>query len=531
MPGQGDGMHRNVVVVEEDEEANLKKWLDFMQTMLGCLGSEGFEVEACSISLVPRQLRQSKEEAYTPQVVSIGPLHRGITSSTDLLYMEEIKWRCLLRLIERSKQDKEQVLRNCGKAMLEIDEIARASYNVQVKLNRYELAKIMVLDGCFLLELLIGGSTQLNEQLKCISSDSDSSLVTQAIESEKVLLDLIMLENQIPLVVLSTLSTNLFPNTFTGAASTRLIHEHALSIFGYSSSPDSNIINSPKFKGFHFLQLVHSFIDTENDAIWQQPTTELQIQIPDESPQKVKLERCATLLEAAGVTIKPAKAQYKAKTRFDLKVTFRDGKLRIPQLHITKTTEAKWRNLIAWELNSATLEKQRELKTDRISCQFISYAWFFQSLTCSVHDVKLLRDRKVITVEKERTDKGKKKKIMSNKDLMNLFLSITEEFPEVEIQVDSRFRHVIEKLNSYPTQEDRSMATCWKIIAYGVRGPSKIMWHFFRRFLTWIWCKWIEAYGILKRVYIPSGWRLIAVLAAAAGLALTAIQTYYSIRN
>ena len=71
MAGQGDGKHRNVVVVEEDEEANLKKWLDFMQTMLGCLGSEDSEVEACSISLVPRQLRESKEEAYTPQVVSI----------------------------------------------------------------------------------------------------------------------------------------------------------------------------------------------------------------------------------------------------------------------------------------------------------------------------------------------------------------------------------------------------------------------------------------------------------------------------
>lgn len=506
MAGQGDGKHRNVVVVEEDEEANLKKWLDFMQTMLGCLGSEDSEVEACSISLVPRQLRESKEEAYTPQVVSIGPLHRGITSSTDLLYMEEIKWRCLLRLLQRSKQDPEQVLRSCGEAMLKIDEIARASYNVQVKLNRYELAKIMVLDGCFLLELLIGGSTQLNEQLKCISSDSDSSLVTQTIESEKVLLDLIMLENQIPLVVLSTLSRNLFPNTFTEAASTRLIHEHALSIFGYSSSPDSNIINSPKFKGFHFLQLVHSFIDTENDAIWQQPTTELQIQIPDESPQKVKLERCATLLEAAGVTIKPAKAQYKAKTRFDLKVTFRDGKLRIPQLHITKTTEAKWRNLIAWELNSATLEKQRELKTDRISCQFISYAWFFQSLTCSVHDVKLLRDRNVIVVHK----------LMSDEDLLNLFHNIIEGVPDAEIEMDSWFAQVIENLNSHPTTVDRVTTT------------SKIMWHIFICFLTWSWYQCRGTYRGLRRVYFPSGWKLIALLAAALGLGLTIAQTVFS---
>lgn len=397
-----------------------------------------------------------------------------------------------------------------------------------------------------------------------------------------------MMENQIPLIVLKRISGILFPEIFTDGGTDKLIQNLALSILGYNA-PDSD------FKASHLLEFVHQDLKSSISSG----------EVPNTRHGKQNLQRCATRLEAAGVTIgppqaqsenanmeagvtaepaeaqsevttqpsealseaanmedgvtdKPPKAQSEvttqspealskaanmevvvnvrprvaAETRFDLKVTFSDGKLEIPQLHITETTEAKWRNFIAWELNRTTLEKQRGVRNeDRISCQFISYALFFQSLTCSVHDVKLLRDRKVITVEKERTDKGKKKKIMSNKDLMNLFLSITEEFPEVEIQVDSRFRHVIEKLNSYPTQEDRSMATCWKIIAYGVRGPSKIMWHFFRRFLTWIWCKWIEAYGILKRVYIPSGWRLIAVLAAAAGLALTAIQTYYSIRN
>lgn len=236
--------------------------------------------------------------------------------------------------------------------------------------------------------------------------------------------------------------------------------------------------------------------------------------------RKLKLQRCATRLEAAGITIQPSEG---TKTGFDLKIKFSNGKLEIPQLHITKTTEAKWRNLIAWELNRTSLEKHPVRKEgEKTKCLFICYAWFIQSLVCCVHDVKLLRERKVLVVQEVESEKGKKKmkKIMSDEDFLDLFRKMTEEVSDAEIEMDPWFVQETQNLNSYrtaPTTLDRA------------RGTSRVMWHILRRSVTFIWWCCRFAFWSFIRDCIPTGWKLIAVLAAAAGLALTATQTHYSI--
>lgn len=520
-------------------------------------------VGGCSVSFVPEQLQKSKVEAYMPQVVSIGPLHKG--TKRDLLYMEETKWRCMTYLLLRTKKDEAGMfflMTMCIEALSRADDMVRACYNTyEIKFDRRELAKIMVLDGCFLLELLICGSPELDERLRWTLDEPSPG--AEVIKREKVLSDLTMMENQIPLIVLKRISGILFPEIFTDGGTDKLIQNLALSILGYNA-PDSD------FKASHLLEFVHQDLKSSISSG----------EVPNTRHGKQNLQRCATRLEAAGVTIgppqaqsenanmeagvtaepaeaqsevttqpsealseaanmedgvtdKPPKAQSEvttqspealskaanmevvvnvrprvaAETRFDLKVTFSDGKLEIPQLHITETTEAKWRNFIAWELKRTTLEKQRGVRNeDRISCQFISYALFFQSLTCSVHDVKLLRDRNVIVVHK----------LMSDEDLLNLFHNIIEGVPDAEIEMDSWFAQVIENLNSHPTTVDRVTTT------------SKIMWHIFICFLTWSWYQCRGTYRGLRRVYFPSGWKLIALLAAALGLGLTIAQTVFS---
>ncbi|KAL2337771.1 hypothetical protein Fmac_012217 [Flemingia macrophylla] len=488
-----------------------------LTSMLGSLHNE--YMEARSICLVPEQLGKSKVEAYSyrPQVVSIGPLHKG--TRTDLLYMEEIKYDCMCYLFLRSKDsfpDIKNVLADCTSAMLELDESVRASYNVdKLPFNPNDLAKIMIVDGCFLLELLICGSPNLDTQLR--GSSKGPSPGAGVIKREKVLSDLTLLENQIPLGVLFSLAKLLFPQLGDNGDPFQLICKLALSIMGYGYTTLRSHI-----RAFHFVELVYSFIDMEKYAI-DNKNNDLMIDIHSGKNvnmshqnqwRKLKLERCAARLEAAGVEIQSTGAEPES-TRFNLKVTFEHGKLTIPPLHITETTQVTWRNMIAWELNKTTLVKQRGIREPEFSFQFISYAWFLQSLICCVHDVKILRDRGVIFVQHVDTEKGKKSTV-SDEDLMYLFQNMTREVPGGEIDMDSWFASVIQKLNSYhpPTP----------IIKYATR-TSKTMCHIF---ICWPESCWYFIKDVASKIisFFATNWELrqVGTFIALVVLLLTVAQ-------
>ncbi|WVZ16173.1 hypothetical protein V8G54_009155 [Vigna mungo] len=108
-------------------------WIFPIQVLLGTVRHG--EVEACSISKVPDKLRKPNKDAYVPQVVSIGPYHKG--SQNDLLMMEQPKWNYMLSLLGRSLFQAEQegkikdgpsTVKECGETILEIEYIVRASY-------------------------------------------------------------------------------------------------------------------------------------------------------------------------------------------------------------------------------------------------------------------------------------------------------------------------------------------------------------------------------------------------------------------
>ncbi|KAL2337778.1 hypothetical protein Fmac_012224 [Flemingia macrophylla] len=434
-------------------------------------------MEACSITVVPEQLRESKAEAYRPKVVSMGPLPRG--TNTDLLCMEETKLRCMLHLLQRSKGSEaaaiKQVLLECTKAMLDLDEVVRASYNVEkVRFNPEDLAKIMLVDGCLLLELLICASPHLDAQVP--GPGPGPSPGAGIIKREMVLSDFTVLDNQIPLGILNKLSKVLFPQIRKNEDVFQKIREGALSIMGY----DYTTLGSVHIGGFHFVELVHSFVHMEKHALEKKNIKSIDCKIDIDRKEyvrihpKIRLQPCAARLEAAGVTIQSTGAEPAGvtiqftggvtirstgvepagvtiqstgaepkSTRFDLKVTFQDGKLTIPPLHITETTEAKWRKM--------NKEKHFSHRTQKPKMTFIhgrSYSAIGSTfgaknklsknscLICCVHDVRLLRDKGVILVPQIDTEKGNKD-IMSDEDLMYLFENMTRDAPGGEIDMDS----------------------------------------------------------------------------------------------
>ncbi|GAB2279632.1 hypothetical protein Dimus_014276 [Dionaea muscipula] len=153
-----------------------------------------------SIYRVPRSLRDpAHKKCYsTPQVVSLGPYHHG--KSSVLKEMEEHKWRALDHILKRHDQDIKIYL----DAMKELEEKARTCYERLGSFVSEEFVEMLVLDGCFMLELFRGADElQGFESLGYAKNDPVFSMNSTIIIS--IRRDMIMLENQIPLFVLDKL--------------------------------------------------------------------------------------------------------------------------------------------------------------------------------------------------------------------------------------------------------------------------------------------------------------------------------------
>ncbi|KAI3676293.1 hypothetical protein L1987_85898 [Smallanthus sonchifolius] len=109
-----------------------------------------------TICMVPDSLRKLNPHAYTPRIISIGPLHKD---DAHLRAMEEHKvtymYRLFHRTVQSTKKDMEQITRKCVQAILGSVTRARACYAPSFTCyDDSKLAEIMVIDGCFILELL-----------------------------------------------------------------------------------------------------------------------------------------------------------------------------------------------------------------------------------------------------------------------------------------------------------------------------------------------------------------------------------------
>ena len=102
---------------------------------------------------VPHYLREGDDKAYVPQIVSVGPYHHG---KRRLRQMDRHKWRALQHVLKRTNHDINLYL----DAVKELEERARAYYEGPsiTSLGSNEFVKMMVLDGCFVIELFRGAA-------------------------------------------------------------------------------------------------------------------------------------------------------------------------------------------------------------------------------------------------------------------------------------------------------------------------------------------------------------------------------------
>ncbi|XP_057757252.1 putative UPF0481 protein At3g02645 [Arachis stenosperma] len=504
--------------IENNADTKLNEWRETTKSLLGRFRSQS---EPFNISNIPAQLREGNKNAYMPKAISIGPRYKG--TRTNLVQWEKIKWQCMQSLLHRGPKGPETNLKECMGVVMGLEKEVRANYADDLKLEWNDLANIMLSDACFLLELLICASNELNQKLK--SRLEPSGPGGDVGKKEEVLVDLLKLQNQMPLFILHKLSDQIFYEVVP-------VETLALNLFGYFPETSFKCF-TPDIPSQHFLELVNAYIsdDGEEGALITEQRQESQhmcipinvvrnfrevgtqcsnccapifgqavTSVDDEFAQNVgefrqnqyvsnamdisnsqfvsdamengknndatsqtyraEHNRCARILEAAGVTIKARITKKEAQntdnqgqpvvtTRgfdFDIRFIKGNGTLEIPQLHITNSTEVTWQNLIAWEQGHTGFSCKHR-------CTWA--AFFFNGLICRESDIQLLKDRKVIVDHMN----------MTNKKLLEYFRSLVIGVDRVKIN-DSPYWQMVRILNKY------SGTKC-----HVIKRSSILLWH------------------------------------------------------
>ncbi|KAG5521874.1 hypothetical protein RHGRI_034188 [Rhododendron griersonianum] len=129
--------------------------IDKLNELLACALRDKLHEESPSLSencifKVPGTLRRRNETSYEPKIFSTGPFH---SEKNRLGPMEKIKMWYLHCLLVRLPIPPEESLQHFIRKIRELAKRTINCYAEKIDLNENELVEMMIVDGCFLLEL------------------------------------------------------------------------------------------------------------------------------------------------------------------------------------------------------------------------------------------------------------------------------------------------------------------------------------------------------------------------------------------
>lgn len=343
----------NVKIKDENEElvSSIKEKIEAISSLK-------------SIFRVPENLRtlhhDPNNEMYIPDTVSIGPFHH---ENTSLKVNEDLKLHYLYTLLSR-QPNLEATLHKCVTALRDIEQTARHCYEETLNINSNKFVEIMLLDGCFIIELF------LKYAFKGLRRRGDPIFTIQLFFDVRK--NLILLENQIPWMVLQSLF-EIVPKTAPCTLS-----ELALGYFK-KMLPGELAFLREKFsqEGNHLLDLIHQCYI---------PTYSIVESEKADGEQKPKDIECAKGLNRKhGIKF----MKYTATSLLD--VSFSEGVFEIPPLKLKKHTKVLFANLIAFEQHHSD---------DQIQ-YFTSYGLLMKAFIHCEKDAKLFRHLRIVVSENE----------------------------------------------------------------------------------------------------------------------------------
>ncbi|KAI6670708.1 hypothetical protein NL676_005593 [Syzygium grande] len=429
-----------------------------------------------SIYTVPASITNLNLKAYQPQVVSFGPFHHD----KDLLRpMEEHKRRALLHFLNRSGKSLEpfrESLREVARDLKERYDVLDKKWNEG---TGDQFLELMIRDGCFMIEIM---RTSIGEKRDYEPSDPIFSIHRLRYISPYISRDMLMLENQLPMLVLY----RLVAVENNGEERDEYINElilrfyslhkgikgmgrrlHVVDVFreGLLMEPenvqhemengDNNNLKlcslDARITGMvrcllHVLDVFRKCLVRETEEVQHEET--------------VNIVRPATELNVIGIQFK------KSQTRSLKGIFFAGGVLRLPVIKVDDTTESIFLNLM-------TFERLHIGAGNEIT----AYITFMDNIINNEGDVALLHAQGII-----------QNAIGSDKAVAKLFNSLCKEVP---LASNSSLDAVQENISKY----------------------CKKPWNMWR--------------ANLKHTYFRNPWSVLSLIAAIFLFALTIVQTIY----
>ncbi|XP_040998168.1 uncharacterized protein LOC121244183 [Juglans microcarpa x Juglans regia] len=148
----------------------------------------------CCMYKVHEQLRNVNEKAYKPVLLAIGPYNDQ--SKVGQGFMEDHKLRYLYQMLKRKGGSVEAYTTT----LTELEEPARKCYVECISQTPEEFVEMMVLDGCFIIELF-----HKHEIYKETGDFQDDPIFKMKWVLPRIARDLLLFENQLPFFVLEKL--------------------------------------------------------------------------------------------------------------------------------------------------------------------------------------------------------------------------------------------------------------------------------------------------------------------------------------
>ncbi|XP_044481517.1 UPF0481 protein At3g47200-like [Mangifera indica] len=304
---------------------------------------------------VPKKIRSVKEELYTPELISIGPLHHGKPKLADMekkkkQYMKSFLERTTIKEIDKILsfiKDNEKQIRDC--------------YAEVSTFKSHEFVRMIFYDSIFIMEIFLRERFQERIDIDIYSLSSS------------LWIDLQLFENQLPYFILE----QIYKLAFDG---TDLPTFMDLSVNFFSS-----------FIGVKFSRItpeveVKHFTDLSRISL-------LEAYPRSESAEKRVYDLpCAIKLHESGIKFKgiikeeQSLLDIKFEKRKRLIPFFEVHELKIPQLVVADETELLLRNIIALE--------QCIYPNDALVCNYVELMDF---LINTIEDVDLLVGNQIIS--------------------------------------------------------------------------------------------------------------------------------------